>query len=73
MKSIYDYENNINIVTTPNGDKVITMNEAILTEICNLIWMGGEYQSSKGLNASADNTLKLWETLVQKREEGMGE
>lgn len=71
MKSIYDYQNNINIVTTPNGDKVITMNEAILTEICNLIWMGGEYQSSKGLNASAESTLKLWTALTDKK--GMGE
>lgn len=71
MKSIYDYQNNINIVTTPNGDKVITMNEAILTEICNLVWMGGEYQSSKGLNASAENTLKLWTALTDKK--GMGE
>ena len=31
--SIYDYEANINITTTPNGDKVLTMNDAIFTKI----------------------------------------
>ena len=67
MKSIYDYENNINITTTPNGDKVITMNEQILTAICNTIWDGGQYQSDKGLDATAEDTMKLWTALVNKK------
>lgn len=68
MKSIYDYENNINIVTTPNGDKVITMNDAILTSIVNHIWDAGQYQSEKGLDATAEDTLKLWTALTSKDE-----
>lgn len=65
---IYDYENNIKITNTPSGDKVIIMNEAILTLICNEIWDAGEYQSEKGLDATSKDTLKLWTALTNKME-----
>lgn len=65
---IYDYENNINISTTPSGDKVIVMNDAIYTLLCNEIWDAGEHQSEKGLDATAEDTLKLWTALTSKRE-----
>ena len=48
MANIYDYANNIKVITTNGGDKVITMNEAIFTAIRNAIHDGSEYMEEKG-------------------------
>lgn len=69
MKSLYDYDNNINIITTPNGDTVITMNEAIFTEMLNAIYDGQVAQKADGLTATAENTNKLWTALYDKENE----
>lgn len=61
--SIYDYEANINITTTPNGDKVLTMNDAIFTKIINDIYEASKSQEKKGLTATSRDTLKLWAAL----------
>ena len=66
MKNIYDYRNNITITTTPNGDKVVTMNDAILTFLINCIDDASEHQRSKGLDATADDTKELWRALSDK-------
>lgn len=66
MKSIYDYKNNISVVTTPNGDKVITMNEAILTKLTNRLWDASDYQRQNGNTYSAEDTLELRRVLVDK-------
>lgn len=66
MKSIYDYENNIKITTTPNGDRVITMNHQILTSIINHLYDAATLQEKEGLKATAEDTKKLWRTLLEK-------
>lgn len=63
--SIYDYEANINITTTPNGDKVLTMNDAIFTKIINDIYEASQSQDKKGFTATSSDTLKLWRVLKQ--------
>lgn len=66
MTSIYDYEKNINITTTPNGDKVITMNEAIFDVILNRVFDSYMLDDENGNKATAEDTLKLWSTLNKK-------
>lgn len=67
MKDIYDYNKNIQVSTTPAGDKVVTMNEAILTSICNRIFDAAMKKREEGLEATAEDTLELWKTLIEKR------
>lgn len=61
--SIYDYEANINIITTPNGDKVLTMNDAILTKLINDIYDASQFQGKKGFKATSRDTMRLWNAL----------
>lgn len=61
--SIYDYEANINITTTPNGDIVLTMNDAIFTKIINDIYEASLSQDKKGLTETSRDTLNLWRAL----------
>lgn len=61
--SIYDYEANINIITTSSGDKVITMNDAIFTKIINDIYEASQSQEKKGLSATSRDTMRLWSAL----------
>lgn len=68
MNSLYDYENNITVTTTPNGDKVVTMNSAIFTEILNNISDGQIYQKEQGYKATAEQTRQLWNALYDKDE-----
>lgn len=65
MKNIYDYQNNIKVTTTPNGDKVITMNEQILRSIRNHLFEAVESYEAKGLDATAKDTIELWEALMK--------
>lgn len=51
MLDIYNYKKNITITTTPNGDKVITMNEAILISLINCISDASEFQRSNYMKA----------------------
>lgn len=69
MGNIYDYAKNIKVITTVNGDKVITMNEAIFTAIRNAIHDASERYEDKGLQATADDLKKLWASLVDKNNE----
>ena len=68
MNHIYDYKNNINVITTPNGDKVITMNEAIYVELLNHIYDASQYQESKNHKATAESTMEMWDALNDKKE-----
>lgn len=68
MTDIYNYNKNITITTTPNGDKVITMNKAILTKLCNCLYDAQRYQQDNNLNATAKDTAKLWEALAYEDE-----
>ena len=60
---IYDYERNVSVATTPNGDKVITMNSAILTSIIVALYEAVERQREDGRKATADTTLRIIEAL----------
>lgn len=62
--NIYDYQANITVTTTPNGDKVITMNNAIFTKLLNDLFDAQMYQDSKNLNATARDTQDLWRALA---------
>jgi len=66
MKNIYDYQANITLTKTPNGDFVMTMNDAILTALINHIDDASEFQRSKGYGATADDTKELWRALNEK-------
>lgn len=68
MNNIYDYKNNINVITTPNGDKVITMNEQIYVELLNHIYDASEHQKSQNHNATAESTMEMWDALNDKME-----
>lgn len=65
----YDYEKNISVVTTPNGDKVITMNKQIFTLLCNHLYDASELQLFENHTATSEDTTKLWRTLSKKEEE----
>lgn len=68
MENIYDYANNIKVITTVSGDKVITMNKAIFATIRNAIHDSSERYEDKGLQATADDLKKLWASLVDKND-----
>lgn len=65
MTGLYDYISNINVVTTPNGDKVITMNGAIYTKMVNDIYDSAEQAFAEGRKATAEDTMNLWRKLVK--------
>lgn len=69
MKSIYNYNANITVTTTATGDKVITMNKEIFATILNLIATAGYSYKDKNLDALGDETMKLWQTILNKNEE----
>ena len=66
MLDIYNYRKNITITTTPNGDKVITMNRQILVTLINSVSDAAHYQKNKGLDATSEDTLELWRALIEK-------
>lgn len=68
MKNIYDYQANITLTKTPNGDFVMTMNDAILTALINHIHDASELQKQEGRNFTADDTKALWRALCEKEE-----
>lgn len=69
MLDIHNYRKNITITTTPNGDKVITMNDAILTTLINHIHDASELQRQQGYTATAESTKALWRALCEKEEQ----
>lgn len=68
MENIYDYKNNINVITTPNGDKVITMNEAVYVELLNHLFDASSYQKLNNHNATAESTMEMWDALNDGKE-----
>ena len=69
MTNIYDYNKNINIVTTPSGDKVITMNQQILTVIENALFDAADWHDKEGRDATGRDLLKLRQVLCDKEGE----
>lgn len=66
---LYNYQANITLTKTPNGDVVMTMNDAILTVLINHIHDASELQSQKGYDATAGDTKALWRALCEKEEQ----
>jgi hypothetical protein len=66
MTNIYDYNKNINIVTTPSGDKVITMNQQILTVIENALFDAADWHNKEGRDATYRDLVKLRQVLCDK-------
>lgn len=73
MKNIYDYQTNVTLTKTPNGDIVMTMNDAILIALINYTHDAYELQRQKGYNATAENAKALWRALCEKEEQMEGE
>lgn len=68
MEHIYDYQKNITINKTYRGERVITMNEEILTLITNCINDASEFQKEHGYNSTSADTKELWQALIEKQE-----
>jgi Mn-dependent DtxR family transcriptional regulator len=73
MKSTdyYNYKKNISVVTTPNGDKVVTMNNEVFVLLMNHLSDAAKLQKNEGHNATSEDTKELWEALMDKEKEGM--
>lgn len=69
MKGIYNYKANITVSTTASGDKVITMNKEILTELLNDLYEAHDSYIKRDLKGLAENTLELWSALKGKSDE----
>lgn len=66
MKDYFNYQENIKVMTTVNGDKVISMNKEIYTLLLNEIFDASEYQEGRNLKATAKNSMELWQALRDK-------
>lgn len=69
MKTIYNYKSNITVSTTASGDKVITMNKEILTELLNDLYEAHDSYMQRDLKGLGENTLELWSALKGKSDE----
>lgn len=67
----YNYRKNISVVTTPNGDKVITMNSQVFDLLVNHLYDAAKLQKNEGHIATSDDTKELWGALMDKEKEGM--
>jgi hypothetical protein len=66
---MYDYNKNINIITTIHGDKVITMNQEILTVIENALYDAARSHEKEGRDATARDLDELRQVLCDKEAE----
>ena len=69
MKSIYNYQTNITVSTTATGDKVITMNKEIFTELLNNLFEAHDSYDKRGLKNLGEDTLELRGAMLKKSEE----
>lgn len=65
MEDIYNYEKHVKVVTTPSGDKVITMNDAIFTSMIVALYEGKDHQEQDNRDATAKTTLRLINALLK--------
>ena len=70
-KDYYNYRKNISVVTTPNGDKVITMNSQVFDELVTHLYDAAKLQENEGHKATSERTKELWRTLLDKEKEVM--
>lgn len=69
MKDTYNYEKNIQVVKTVNGDVVLTMNKEIFTSLRNCIYDAAEQRKQQGYEATAYDTMKMWAAFCDKNQE----
>lgn len=69
MENIYDYEDNITLTKTANGDAVITMNKAILDEITCMLYDAANKAHHDGHEATAKDWQRMINVLVEKEKE----
>lgn len=62
-KRIYDYKANTNVVATPKGDIVITMNKSIYVKLLNDIYDASRIQEKEGHKATSEDTMNLWRAI----------
>ena len=67
----YNYQKNISVVTTPNGDKVITMNSQVFDLLVNHLYDAAKLQANEGHKATSEDTKELWSALMDKEKESM--
>ena len=67
----YNYRKNISVVTTPHGDKVITMNSAVFDLLVNHLYDAAKLQEIDGHKATSEDTKELWRALNDKEEESV--
>ena len=67
----YNYKKNIRVVTTPNGDKVISMNSQVFDLLVNHLYDASKLQKNEGHKATSEDTKELWGALLDKEKEGM--
>lgn len=66
MKDFYNYNENIKITKNSNGEIVMKMNKQILTVITNHLYDAAQYQKEQGYEATAKDTMELWEAIIEK-------
>lgn len=71
LKDIYNYQKNINVVTTTRGDKVVTMNREIFDVLVNHLYDAAKLQDIEEHHATAEDTRELWRALLRAEERGM--
>ena len=59
----YNYKANIKVVTTSNGDKVITMNSQIYVALLNNLYDAHYHHEEHNRQLLADNVIKMWKAL----------
>ena len=69
MKLMYNYKSNITVVTTVNGDKVITMNRDIFTELLNNLFEAYDSYVRRNLDGIGAFAIELWSALKGKSDE----
>lgn len=67
----YNYNKNISVITTPNGDKVITMNSQAFDLLVNHLYDAAKLQANEGHKATSEDTKELWKTLIDKEKKGL--
>ena len=65
----YNYKANIKVITTPSGDKVITMNSQIYVALLNNLYDARYHHEEHNRQPLADDIIKMWKALNDKWED----
>ena len=65
----YNYKENIKVITTPNGDKVITMNSQIYVALLNNLYDAHYHHEEHNRQTLVDDAIRMWKALNDKWED----